>query len=108
MRLLKSLGMDILSTNFSGSKGEIDVIARDGAVLCFVEVKTRRNASRTRPADAVTATKRKRLLKTADLYLRLLGQPKVTRRLDVIEVIYRNNRLADLRYWPDEIRKRDD
>jgi Holliday junction resolvase-like predicted endonuclease len=73
-------------------------------VLCFVEVKTRRRNPRTRPADAVTAAKRRRLLSTAKRYLRLLGSPRITWRLDVVEVIYANNRLSELRHWPDEIK----
>ena len=85
------------------------MIARDGGVLCFVEVKARRHSTRTRPADAVTATKKAALARTASRYLRELGSPPMAYRFDVVEVVFHRDgrRLRDIRYWPAEFRAGD-
>lgn len=99
-RLLRAMGLTVLTRNLAGPHGEIDIVARDGGVLCFVEVKTRRRSLRSRPADAVTDTKKWRIARTAHRYLRLLGHPPVIYRYDIVEVIFLQGRLHDLRYWP--------
>ena len=104
-RYLRRLGYKILLTRHRQRYGEIDILAVEDQTVVFVEVKTRRKSARSRPADAVTATKRKRLLQTVDRYMRLLGNPMITHRLDIVEVIYNGRSLVDLRYWPDEIRE---
>ena len=97
-RLLQELGLEFLTRNYAGDKGEIDLIARDGAVLCFIEVKTRHRQRLARPADAVGPEKRRRLVKTAHQYLRELGRPPVRYRFDIIEVVFDEARCVDLRY----------
>ncbi|MBT4819215.1 MAG: YraN family protein, partial [Lentisphaerae bacterium] len=52
-RLLREVGYDVLARNFRAEAGEIDIVARDGETLCFVEVKTRRRIGKARPAAAV-------------------------------------------------------
>jgi putative endonuclease len=99
-RLLRQLGIDVLACNYSGPHGEIDIVGRDGGVLCFVEVKTRRSPRRSRPIDAVTPDKKWRISRTADRYLRQLGFPEAPHRFDVIEVIGDERALVDVRYWP--------
>ena len=46
--LCKQLGMNVLHQNYLGPHGEIDIVARDGAALCFVEVRTRHRSGRSR------------------------------------------------------------
>ncbi|MEM7811599.1 MAG: YraN family protein [Planctomycetota bacterium] len=62
---LRRAGLKIVATNVRNVGGEIDVIARDGDVLVFVEVKTRTSAFAGTPAEAVTADKRRRLTRAA-------------------------------------------
>jgi len=68
-RFLEERGLSILARNFRAGGGEIDLVARDGATVAFVEVKWRRDASRGTPAEAVTPTKRRRLLSAARAWL---------------------------------------
>ena len=64
-RYLEQKGMDILELNYRCRTGEIDIIARDGEYLVFVEVKYRSGASFGDPSEAVTAKKQERIRKTA-------------------------------------------
>lgn len=66
---LKQQGYRILEQNFSSRCGEIDLIAKDGDTLVFVEVKYRSSASFGDPAEAVTAKKQEKIRKTARYYL---------------------------------------
>jgi putative endonuclease len=99
-RLLRDLGLEILIRNYRGPNGELDIVARDGEVLCFVEVKTRRRTPRSRPVDAVTSGKKKRIIRTAQRYIRKLGNPDVLYRYDVVEVVFNDGKLVDVRHWP--------
>ena len=101
-RLLINLGMEIIHRNYRGPHGEIDIIARDGSILCFVEVKTRRHSARSRPADAITDKKKTRIIRTANRYLRQLGNPCVAYRFDVVEVVFSGHNVIDVRHWPNE------
>jgi putative endonuclease len=87
-RFLKKNGYKILYRNFKGrTGGEIDVVCRDRDTLVFVEVKTRTREDFGRPLDAVDRDKRKRISRGALAWLRLLGDPDILFRFDVVEVI---------------------
>ena len=94
--------MEIVFRNYSGPHGEIDIVARDGSILCFVEVKTRRHSVISRPADSVTPEKQKRIIRTANRYLMQLGNPQIIYRFDVIELVFSDRRPIDIRFWPNE------
>ncbi len=94
--------MKILERNYAGPHGEIDIIARDGSILAFIEVKTRRKSWRSRPADAVTASKKKHIINTAQRYLRQLRNPAIVHRFDVVEIIFIGRQLIEVRYWSNE------
>lgn len=82
---LRSIGYQIIARNFRGRRGEIDLIARDGPTIVFVEVKARR-AGPSESFAAVDARKRRRLVRTAMEYVakrRLVG---VSARFDVVAV----------------------
>ena len=84
---LRSQGCRILARNFKGPRrGEVDIIARDGKLLLFVEVKTRRQGTRIRPLDAVDATKQALIERGANAWLKRLGTRDLPWRFDVIEV----------------------
>ena len=71
---LKGEGRKILYRNFRAPKGgEVDIVARDGEVLSFVEVKTRTSEEFGRPLDAVNRKKQKLIERGANEWLRLLG-----------------------------------
>lgn len=80
-------GYEILAKNYKCRIGEIDIIARNSAVLVFIEVKTRRTDSFGFPSEAVNKKKRTKLLKLAMFYLALnKAKPEQDYRFDVIEV----------------------
>lgn len=70
---LTAQGLHILTRNYRVAGGEIDLIARHGAELVFVEVRSRRSAAFGSAAESVTATKRRRILLAAQHYLLSLG-----------------------------------
>ncbi len=85
-RELRRRGYAILARRFRTRYGEIDVIARDGPTLVFVEVKTRRTAAFGGPTAAVNAAKQRRLVNMARSYLIGLGGPAPPCRFDVVGV----------------------
>lgn len=99
-RHLRRLGLKFLTANFRSARGEIDLIFRDDDCLVFVEVKTRSSEEWTRPAAAVDADKRRRLSQCALDYLRLLHQPPVKIRFDVVEVLLSEGRVREVRHLP--------
>jgi putative endonuclease len=87
-RHLRRHGFKILYRNFRGrSGGEIDIVCRDGDTLVFVEVKTRTREDFGRPLDAVDKQKQKRISRGALAWLRMLDNPDILFRFDVVEVI---------------------
>lgn len=86
-RHLQEQGRRILYRNYRGPlRGEVDIVARHGEVLTFVEVKTRTSTEFGRPADAVTPEKQRLIQRGALDWLRLLGNPRVAIRFDIVEV----------------------
>ena len=75
----------ILQRNFRCRTGEVDLIARDGAFLVFVEVKTRTGIEKGFPAEAVNAEKRRRLRSAAQAYQMNVGWSGPV-RFDIIEI----------------------
>ncbi len=71
---LTAQGLRILARNYRVVGGEIDLIARHGAELVFVEVRSRRSAAFGTAAETVTHAKRRRILLAAQHYLVSLGQ----------------------------------
>ena len=87
-QFLRRNGYKILYRNFRGrTGGEIDLVCRDRDTLVFVEVKTRTREDFGRPLDAVDRDKRKRISRGGLAWLRLLGDPDILFRFDVVEVI---------------------
>jgi len=84
---LAGQGLHILARNYRVAGGEIDLIARHGAELVFVEVRSRRSAAFGSAAESVTPSKRRRLLLAAQHYLATLGQRTPPPcRFDVISI----------------------
>ncbi|MEE3420668.1 MAG: YraN family protein [Lachnospiraceae bacterium] len=68
-KILEGEGMSILARNFRTHEAEIDIVAEDGDVLVFVEVKYRRDASSGGPFMAVDKKKQERICRAADVFL---------------------------------------
>jgi putative endonuclease len=84
---LRSKGCRILARNFKAPRGgEVDIIARDGKLLLFVEVKTRHISAKIRPLDAVDKPKQALIERGANAWLKQLGTRNLPWRFDVIEV----------------------
>lgn len=97
---LQKLGLKFLTANFRSKRGEIDLIFREGDCLVFAEVKTRSSEEWTRPAAAVDARKQRLLSQTALDYLRLLKNPAVKFRFDIVEVLLAEGEVREVRHLP--------
>jgi putative endonuclease len=86
-RFLERSGYAIVDRNVRTRAGEIDLVAREGKTLVFVEVKTRRDLEVEPPQAAVTTRKQNRLGKLAHGYLKSRRLPRVPCRFDVVSVI---------------------
>ena len=74
-QFLVARGLAIVERNFRRRCGELDLVARDGDTLVFVEVRLRRSRGYGGAAASITAAKRARLLAAANLYLARLSNP---------------------------------
>jgi len=83
---LRNKGYKIIKQNFRCRQGEIDIIAKDGEYLVFIEVKYRKNAYEGAALEAVTWQKQKRIMQTAKYYLYITASKGRERpcRFDVI------------------------
>jgi putative endonuclease len=88
-RYLAGKGYEIVARGFRMFRGEIDLIARAGARLVFVEVKARADESHGRPEESVTPAKQRQLRKIAQGYLVAHPSPGVDCRFDVIAILFR-------------------
>ena len=100
-KYLQRHGLKFLAANFRSPRGEIDLVFRDNDCLAFIEVKTRSSEDWTRPAAAVNARKRRLLSQTALDYLRLLKNPEVKIRFDIVEVLLTDGAVREIRHLPD-------
>ncbi|MGD2205776.1 MAG: YraN family protein [Anaerolineae bacterium] len=66
---LAARGYEIVARNWRCEHGELDLVARDGGCLAFVEVRTRRGRRLGTPEESITATKRARLIDLAQAYV---------------------------------------
>lgn len=88
----------ILERNFRTRQGEIDLIARKGNAVVFVEVKTREPHAIAQPREFVTAQKQRRLILAAQRYLMLHPEwADSVLRFDVVEVVLPERGRASVR-----------
>lgn len=83
---LEERGYRIVETNFRCRAGEIDIVAREGGDLVFVEVRTRADGRRGSAAETVDAKKRARVARVAEAYLALRAPSFSSCRFDVLGV----------------------
>ena len=85
---LRAAGFKILGRRVRiGTRDELDLVARDGDVLVFVEVKTRKTELFGSPLTSVDREKRRVLSRAAVRYIRKLKDPRIAFRFDVVEVV---------------------
>ncbi len=83
---LESKGYRIVARKFRTREGEIDIIAKKGDVLAFVEVKTRRGDAMGSALEAIGPEQEERLLALADAYAQEHAGLPPTRRIDLIAI----------------------
>ena len=97
---LLARGYAILARNFRCRGGEVDIVARDGATLVFIGVKTRRSAAFGLPQLAVTRFKQRQIAKAAQTWLAKNRKFGVAARFDVLTVLLHPNAPAVFEHIP--------
>lgn len=93
-------GFNVLAENWRFRHGEIDLIARKGNFIHFVEVKTRKSNTFGQPEEAVSLAKQKKLAETATAFLFAVnGSPEC--QFDIISIVGTPNTKFNLEYFPD-------
>ena len=98
-RFLRGLGYKIIVRNFRCELGEIDIVARDGPTLVFVEVKTRAQDEPT-PEEQVHDGKQHQLTRVAKIYLSRYGTPRPPARFDVVAIVWPAGAEPQIRHIP--------
>lgn len=84
---LKTQKFKIIEQNYKNFCGEVDIIAKDGNTLVFLEVKSRETFLFGRPCEAVDRRKQNKIKKVALSYLKFKKLKNVDVRFDVIEIL---------------------
>jgi putative endonuclease len=84
---LERAGWMVLSRNFRIGHREVDLVARRGEVVAFVEVKTRAGLGFGHPLEAITAKKRREIQTVAQVWVERHGRPGDVYRYDAIAVL---------------------
>lgn len=95
---LKGLRYCIVERNFRCKCGEIDIVAKDGKTIVFIEVKTRSNEAYGVPQLAVTPFKQRQISKAALTWLAQKKLENVDARFDVIGILQRGHELPEIEH----------
>ena len=101
---LLNKGMKIISRNFRRKGGELDIVALDGRMLVVVEVKARKFGSLTDGLDAMTVTKRRNIIRTAQRFIDETDVDFDEMRFDVAELTLTTEkipRVLEFSYYED-------
>lgn len=98
VRHLEHSGFTVLDRNWRCAEGEIDVVAQDGDVLVFCEVKTRSGGAYGDPAEAVVAAKAQRLRRLAVRWMAARAVVAREMRFDVVSVLRQPRGAAQVRH----------
>jgi len=106
---LRSSGYSILERNYSTPLGEIDIVALDGDVVCFVEVRSRAGDSYGGAVEALPRSKQKRVARAAMAYMKAkrLDGAKVRFDFAAVEMPEEGEARVELvknAFWPRELR----
>lgn len=99
----RSIGFQILERNYRNRSGEIDLIAKKGKLLVFIEVKSRSSEQYGLPQEAVTFSKQKKIRDVALFYLQKKGlnDNDLEIRFDVVAIMLDGSKVRDLRHIPE-------
>lgn len=90
---LADRGWDVVARRFRSGHRDLDLVARRGGVVAFVEVKARRGTRFGDPVEAVGWRKRRELLRSAQVWMDRHGRPGEAYRFDVIGVLVSDGRV---------------
>jgi len=96
----KTRGYTIPARNYRQKTGEIDIIARDGEVLVFIEVKTRSSLLFGQPYEAVTQKKQGQISRVALDYITRNKLHNQAMRFDVVSVLIPTNGKTEINHLP--------
>ena len=86
LKKIKSLGYKCITRNYRCALGEIDLIAKDGDTLVFIETKTRKGKSLGYAKEAINDRKKRQLSKVALLYMKANNCCDIRSRFDVVAI----------------------
>jgi putative endonuclease len=86
-RYLEAQGYRIVATNFRAAGGEVDLIAFDGDVLCFVEVRSRASTELGDPLETIDRRKVRRITMAAREYIGTVPRPWPEMRFDAVGIV---------------------
>jgi putative endonuclease len=92
LKKIKRLGYKCVARNYRCPLGEIDLIAKDGESLVFIEIKTRKGKSLGYAKEAINGRKRRQLSKVALTYLKSNNCGDVKSRFDVVAINLNDNK----------------
>lgn len=87
IRFLASRGWLVLAHRWRVGRIEIDIVARRGVLVAFIEVKARRGDSFGHPFEAVTGAKQREIVKAARAWIDRFGEPSDIYRFDCIGIM---------------------
>jgi len=97
---LEGLGMEIVAMGYRHARVELDLIARKGECLVFVEVKTRRGLGWGHPSGAVSAAKERNIARAAAAYMREVDHQWEV-RFDIVAILLHQDGTHTLEHMPD-------
>jgi putative endonuclease len=95
---LEAQGIEIIARNWRIKDGEIDLVAREGSTLLFVEVKSRTNSKYGHPLEAITPAKAFRLQRLALAWIAIHDQWGADYRIDCAAVHFRHGLKPEVEY----------
>jgi putative endonuclease len=98
-KYLANKGYRIVGHNFRSGKGEVDLVARQGSAIVFVEVRTRKFSSLVPPHATINKRKRDTLRRTCLAYVALLHKKPQLVRFDVIAISYQTRAVFDIAHY---------
>ncbi len=99
IRYLEEKGYTIIETNYQIRWGEIDIIASEGNITVFIEVRYRHDESHGHPLDTFTYPKRRAMKRTILYYLMKHRIPEESIRVDFIGLMPKKDGTIGHRLW---------